>query len=341
MSQTPTLGWGIVAPGAISRTFAESLRRHRAGRVVAVTGRSLERSREFAREFGGSAVDTLEQLLADPAVQAVYVATPHPQHFEPAHKVLEAGKALLCEKPMTVSVADTEALVAASRRLRVPLAEAYMYRCHPQVAWVQEVVRSGQLGKPVLLEAPFCFAAPFDPKGRLFAPELGRGGIYDVGGYPVSLALAIGSAASGSLVLPTLEAAWAERAPTGVDAHATATLRFPGGFVAKVSCAVMRDLGQVATLHLEHGRVVLETPYLVDNQRHAVAAKVRIARDGRPEEVRVLSAPVDNYAAEALALAAMVAAPQKPLEPPAPLVGHAESLALARLLDAWRRAALA
>ena len=341
MSQQPTLRWGIVAPGAISRTFAESLRRHRAGSVAAVTGRSLDRSREFAREFGGSAVETLDQLLADPEVQAVYVATPHPQHFEPARRVLEAGKALLCEKPMTVSVADTEALVAASRRLRVPLAEAYMYRCHPQVAWVQEVVRSGQLGKPVLLEAPFCFSAPFDPKGRLFAPELGGGGIYDVGGYPVSLALAIASAAAGSLVLPTLEGAWAERAPSAVDAYATATLRFPGGFVAKVSSAVMRDLGQTATLHLEHGKVVLETPYLLDNQRHAVTARVRVARDGRPEESKVLAAPVDNYAAEAFAMAALVANPQRPLEPASPLVSHAESLALARLLDAWRRAALA
>ncbi len=341
MSQTPTLGWGIVAPGAISRTFAESLRRHAAGRVVAVTGRSLERSRAFAAEFGGSAVATVDELVSDPAVQAVYVATPHPQHFEPALRVLEAGKALLCEKPMTVAVADTEALVATSRRLRVPLAEAYMYRSHPQVAWLQDVVRNGDLGRPVLLEAPFCFAAPFDPKGRLFAPELGGGGIFDVGGYPVSLALAVAAAASGSLVLPTLESAWAEKAPTGVDAHATATLRFPGGFVAKVSCAVMRDLGQVATLHLERGRVVLETPYLVDNQRHAVAARVRIARDGRPEESRVLTAAVDNYAAEALALAALLAGSQRALELPAPFVSHAESLALARLLDAWRRAALA
>lgn len=333
-------GWGIVGPGAIARTFAESLRRHDAGRLERVTGRSPGRSAAFCRDVGGRPAVDLDELLTDTAVQAVYIATPHPQHLEPALRCLEAGRAVLCEKPMTVRPEDTTRLVAAARRLRVPLVEAWMYRCHPQVGRLLQLLAEGTLGRPVALTSGFCFAAPFDPRHRLFDPELGGGAILDVGGYPVSLALLV-AAAMGETGEPEVEAVRGQLTPSGVDGRAEARLRFANGFTARVAAAVTADEGSGAVLECEQGRVVLDTPFLVADGRHGVTARLRWQRDGGPEQVAALSAATDHYAAEALAVARMLADPAQPLEPPPPMVGLDESLRIARVLARWRSAVLA
>ncbi len=336
MSETASVGWAIVGPGAIARTFADSLRRYRAGRLVQVLGRSPERTAAFCRQAGGMPATALRELLIDPTVQAVYVATPHPCHFETALRCLDAGKAVLCEKPMTVQPGDTETLVAASRRNRVPLVEAWMYRTHPQIARLLQIVRGGELGRPLTLTASFCFSAPYDPESRLYHPAQGGGAILDVGGYPVSLALAVAAARSGQLQEPELGNVQGERAPSGVDQHASATLSF-GDFTARVTTSISRALGSTAEIQFEHGKVTLPTPFLVDGMRHGTKALLRIEKTGEPAVAEPHIAGVDCFAAEAQEMALLLASPLRPVEASPPMVGHAESLLIGRLLAAWAR----
>src|SRR3954463_16003973 len=136
------LNWGIITTGWIARKFATDLLQSRTGRLVAVGSRPLAAAEKFAHDFGGArAHASYESLLADPEVQAVYIGTPHPLHLEWAVKAAEAGKHILCEKPLTLRLADTLRIIEAAKRHDVLLMEAYMYRFHPQTLKLVELVR--------------------------------------------------------------------------------------------------------------------------------------------------------------------------------------------------------
>ena len=195
------LQWGILATGNIARAFAQGLTHSTTGKLVAVGSRSEDGARRFGQEFGLSPVSchpTYEALLADPAVQAIYISNPHPGHAEWAIRCAEAGKHILCEKPLAMNHAEAMAVVEAARRHDVFLMEAFMYRCHPQTRRIVELIRDGAIGAVRVIQATFSFRAAPDPKSRLLDPELGGGGILDVGCYPVSMSRLIAGAATGA-----------------------------------------------------------------------------------------------------------------------------------------------
>ena len=175
--------------------------------------------------------------LADPGVQAVYIATPHPQHVEWAVRAAAAGKHVLCEKPAGLTHAEMVIMAEAARAHSVLFMEAFMYRCHPQTAKIVEMVRQGLLGEIKLIQSAFGFNAPFDPGSRLWSNATAGGGILDVGCYPVSMARLLAGAAVGAPFLDPVEVTGAGQLhpETGVDLVAAATLRFPTGLVAQVS----------------------------------------------------------------------------------------------------------
>jgi len=328
-----SLRWGIVGPGAIARVFVESLRAAQAGEVGFVCGRKLPTASAFCAELGGEPTADLQALLDDPSTRAVYIATPHPFHHAAARAALRAGKAVLCEKPLTTDPLCTRELIDCARETGQPLVEAWMYRTHPQVARLFELVHAGAIGRPVRVEAHFGFEAAFDPTHRLFAPELGGGGILDVGGYPISFALGVARAANVDGP-PRLVAAAGELAPTGVDLHAEATLHLADGFEAHLAVSLGRELGRAARVIGERGTLSLADPFLPEGRRHGRVGQLLVETETgtRTEE---LVAPHDCFALEALEVARLVAAGE--VGPSFPLVGHAETMAIAGLLDAWRR----
>ena len=140
----------------------------------------------------------MRRLLADPEVDAIYIATPHPSHAEWAIKAAEAGKHVLCEKPMGLTAFEADAMIHAARKAGTFLGEAFMYRLHPQTLKLVELVKSGAIGEVRMIRSSFGFAMPgFMPEHRLYANDLAGGGILDVGGYPVSMARLIAGAAVG------------------------------------------------------------------------------------------------------------------------------------------------
>jgi predicted dehydrogenase len=192
------LRWGIIGTGNIASRFASQVPTSAANTVVAVGSRSIDSANAFADKWDiANRHGSYDDLLADPEVDAVYIATPHPMHVEWAIKTAEAGKHVLCEKPLAINKAWAEAMIEAAVANDVFLMEAYMYRCLPQTKLIAQLVRDGELGTVHQIQATFAFASSYRPESRIFADELAGGGILDVGGYPVSMARLIVGAATG------------------------------------------------------------------------------------------------------------------------------------------------
>ena len=224
------LQWGIIGTGRIARTFASDLSYIDDGVIAAVGSRRLSSAQEFAAEFGvASAHGSYEELVADPHVEAVYVATPHPMHFANARLALDAGKPVLVEKAFTMTVDEAVELVAIARERGLFLMEAMWTRFLPHVVALRDIVRSGELGEIVEVIAEHGKWFEKDPTSRLFAPELGGSAMLDLGVYPVSFASMI-------LGMPTRVAAMVTPAFSGVDATASAVLGYDSGAQAIVTC---------------------------------------------------------------------------------------------------------
>jgi predicted dehydrogenase len=242
--------WGILGPGGIARRFFRSAIGSSTGRIVALGTRNPG-SGNLATDFPETRIHaSYDALVSDPDVDAIYIATPHPFHAEWAIRAAKAGKHVLCEKPMAMSAAQTEAIFEAARRHGVFMGEAFMYRHHPLTRFILDYIDSGKLGQVCLIKSSFGFALPDpDPNHRLLSQDLGGGAILDVGGYTVSIArLLAGHQATGRSADPISFAAVGTIGPTGVDTLATALLGFPNDVVAEISGSIL--LAQDNVLHV-------------------------------------------------------------------------------------------
>ncbi len=335
MSLLP-LRWGILGTGSIAHKFAQALRETPAARLVAVGSRGRESAERFAAECGGArAHGGYAALIADPEVEAVYVATPHPSHAELAIAAARAGKHVLCEKPLTLNLADSERVVAAARAAGVTLMEAFMYRCHPQTLKLAALVRDGAIGRLGLVQAAFGFHCDFMPGHRLFANALGGGGILDVGGYPVSMARLLAGAAAGQAFANPVAVTGAARLhpEEGTDLHAAATLRFDGDIVAQVACGVSLELENVVRVFGSEGWILVREPWFAASERGMTG--IELHRRGRAPELVEVPAERGLYVYEAEAFAAAVRAGWREV----PAMTPADTLGNMAALDAWRVAA--
>ncbi|MCU1404520.1 MAG: oxidoreductase domain protein, partial [Glaciihabitans sp.] len=258
------INWGILATGNIARQFAKTAATSDSATVVAVASRDQAKATAFAEEFGiAAAYDSYDALFADPAVDAVYVCTPHPQHAELVIRAAKAGKHILCEKPSTMTHAELDVALTAVRENDVFFMEAFMYRCHPQTQQLVDIVASGELGDIRLIRCLFSFQTDYDPSSRLFNNELGGGGIMDVGSYCSSMArLLAGSAQGLPFAEPLLIKAIAELDPAeGTDLYSSAVLKFDGGVLAELTCGVLLNQPDTVTVYGSQGSVTVSNPW--------------------------------------------------------------------------------
>ena len=256
--------WGILAVGRIAGTFAAALQDAPGSVLHAVAGREIERAQAFGQQHGAKrCYGSYEALLADPEVDAVYIATIHPLHLEWIQHALRAGKHVLCEKPLTMNLREAkqaQKLATGQGRL---LREAFMYRYHPQLQKLADLISAGTIGRVRLIESSFCFDAGDHPETRTLNKELGGGGILDVGCYPLSAARLIAGRAQGRLFAEPLELkAVGHLDPRGkVDTWTTAVLRFEGDVLAQLTCAVRLQAGHSLKVHGELGQISLDRPW--------------------------------------------------------------------------------
>ncbi|MEV4759080.1 Gfo/Idh/MocA family oxidoreductase [Micromonospora sp. NPDC049559] len=311
--------WGILATGHIAGRFVEDLRLLPDAEVVAVASRTSAAARTFAdRHDIPRAYGSWSELAADPEVDVVYVATPHAAHFDAAMTCLTAGRAVLCEKPMTLDRASSAELVETARAKGAFLMEAMWMRCNPLVLRLGELLAEGAIGEVTSVQAAFGLAGPFPPEHRLRARALGGGALLDLGIYPISLAhLVLGA--------PDEIRSWAKLSPEGVDENTGVLLGYESGAVATLTCGLVGATPLAATVTGTRGRIELADTFFVPD-------RLTIHRgDAEPE---VITGPPDGggYQYEAAEVQRCLRAGL--LE--SPLVPHATTLEIMGLLDTVR-----
>ena len=306
------LRWGILSTANITDKLLDSGTDQE---FVAVGSRDGARAEAYAREKGiARAHGSYEALLADPDIEAIYNPLPNALHVEWSIRALEAGKHVLCEKPLSRRPEDVDrAFDVAEREGRV-LAEAFMWRHHPQVARARELLDGGAIGDLRIIRAHFAFPVA-DPDDIRLQPSLDGGGLMDVGCYCVSGCRTLAGAEP--------ERAWAELIPGGhgVDVALAATLRFPGDVLAHLDCGLSYPGGSRLAAAGTEGSFALADPW------HGNDAVIELRRaDGSVE--RIEAGPANSYALELADFEAAVRG-ERP-----PLLGRDDALGQARTIAA-------
>ena len=264
--------WGIIGAGSIAGRFSEALAALPEAERLAVGSRSGDSADRFAEAHGfARAYPSYEKLAADPDVDVVYVATPHPFHAENAELCLRAGKAVLCEKPFTVNAAEARRLVGLARERDLFLMEGMWTRFFPLMGRLRRMLADGAIGEPRMLTVDFGFRAELDPASRLFDPKLGGGALLDVGVYCVSFA---------SMVLgkPVRGTGLSHLGETGVDEQFAATLEHGEGRISAITAGTRTASPHEATVLGTGGYARIHSPWW---QPEAMT----ISRPGREDEV--------------------------------------------------------
>ncbi len=251
---TDKIRWGIMGTGQIAKKFATGLTVLPEAELVAVGSRTAAAANKFADMFGvPHRHGSYEALVDDAGVDVVYVSTPHSLHKENSLLCLQAGKAVLCEKPFTINAAEAEAVIQFARQQQLFLMEAMWTRFIPLMVKVRQLLADGVIGRVRMLVADLGFRAAFDPHHRLFKPELGGGALLDVGIYPVSLAsLLFGS--------PTRITGMAHLGQTGVDEQTAVILGYDQDQLATLYAAIRTDTPGEALLMGSRGRIRIHAP---------------------------------------------------------------------------------
>jgi predicted dehydrogenase len=313
--------WGILATGYIAATFVEDLRLLPDAEVVAVGSRTPETARAFADRHGvPRAYGSWQEFAADDDIDVVYVATPHAAHFDATMTCLAAGKAVLCEKPITLDRASSQQLVDTARANDVFLMEAMWMRCNPVVLRILELIADGAIGEVTGVQADFGVGGPFPPEHRMRARALGGGALLDLGVYPISLAHLL-------LGLPDQVRAWAKISPEGVDENTGIILGYDSGAVATLTCGMIGATPVAATITGRTGRIDLSPPFYRPTQ-------VALHRAGAATpELLPIDLTGSGYQHEAAEVQRCLRAGL--LE--SPLVPHAATLEVMGLLDDIRQ----
>ncbi|MEI6098829.1 MAG: aldo/keto reductase, partial [Alphaproteobacteria bacterium] len=332
-----TIRWGIIGAGNIANNFADGLAQASSGQLTAIASRDVGRRGSFGDKYAIPADKRYSDhvsLLADDQIDAVYIATPHPWHAELSIAALRAGKHVLCEKPAGMNAAEVTAVTEVAAQCECLFMEAFMYRLHPQIARVLDIIATGEIGRPQHIKTHFGFDAPYRPDSRLYDLALGGGGILDVGGYPASLSRLIAGAVLGQpFANPVSVKGTGTLAATGVDAVAYGLLSFASGFTAEIAVAVARNMDNRAVITGSLGTIIIDDPWVPGRNVGPSDATIHITvgKDSRSETLRD---PKMLFAFEAEHVSRAIA--NGLLQAPFPAPSHADSIGNNETLDKWR-----
>ncbi|QSF44850.1 Gfo/Idh/MocA family protein [Paenibacillus tianjinensis] len=256
---TQKLRWGIIgcaqiATGSVMPAILES----ETGIIEAVASRGLEKSSAVAAEFGiNKAYGSYEELLADKDIDAVYIPLPNHLHREWVIRAAEAGKHVLCEKPIALNSTEAAEMVEACRKAGVHLAEAYMYRHHPRIAELREIISRGDIGELRSIRGTFTYNDAGDISNIRFKSAWGGGSLYDVGCYPLSAARLLFGAEPEAV---TVQAIFSPE-HDNVDMMASGLVEFPGGVSLIFDCGMWAYNRQLLEVLGTEGRIEIPMPF--------------------------------------------------------------------------------
>ena len=301
--------WGILSTANINDALIDPIRWASRSELAAVASRSQAKAEAYAKEKGiPKAHGSYEALLADPGIDAIYISLPNTLHCEWTVKAAEAGKHVLCEKPITPTLAELDEVEAAAKANNVTIFEAFMYLHHPQTLKVKEMIQSGQLGDLQLINSWFAYYLPPEDSDNIrLAPDLAGGSLWDVGVYPNSLAIVMAQAGAPVEV-------WASqiKGETGIDVSMVAQLKFANGVVAQISSGFRSPFREGAQIVGSDGRLRINEPW----KPHQSGRGSRIAFDSRADVEETIEFPhSDPYQHEVEAMEACVLDGAEPVVP--------------------------
>lgn len=275
-----SIGWGIIGVGRIAtNAVAPAIQWSANGHLVAVASRNRDTAATKARELGAiRAYPTYEAILSDSEVEAVYIGLPNGMHEEWAVRCAQAGKHVLCEKSLTLTLASARRMAAAFAPRRLRLIDAFMYRHHPQWSLVRSLLDEGAIGKLRVVRASFCSRCD-DPNDHRWA-TLGGGALWDLTCYGVNVARFVTRSE------PLRVSAFADsRTPHGVDATTQASLEIDGGVLAAVTGSLLGKDAQSLVLHGDQGTIEVPSPFLPAWEPTEIVVKRSFIGENRRYEV--------------------------------------------------------
>ena len=310
------LNWGILGTGMIARKFAEELNQTHPESLVAAGSRSQEKAAEFGVPYSIQNTGTYEDVLADPSVEAVYIALPNGMHHQWSIAAMKAGKHVLCEKPIASNLREAEEMFAVSKSTGKTLIEAFMYRTHPTIINLVEQVRSGDIGEIRLIRSNFSFSRSIDPNDARYHPDQAGGSLMDVGCYCVNFCRALLDQN------PSEVSAMAHIHETGVDDYAAGLLRFGDTTLATFTCGMTVKNDWSTFIAGTDGHIRIDNPWFPDG-KYSITRSQGIER-------KEYKSDLGAYSQEALAFNEAVAGNSPPW------ISEAETLGNLHTLDQLR-----
>ncbi|WP_413698540.1 Gfo/Idh/MocA family protein [Psychromonas sp. KJ10-10] len=314
-----TTHWGIIAPGGIAQQFAIGLTAVEGASLYSVAGRSIDKAQAFAEKHNAEKYyDDYQAFLADDKLDAIYIATPHPFHKEFAMMCLEAGKAVLCEKPIAMNESELSEMIECAKQNNVFFMEAVWTRFLPATVKIRQLLADKVIGEITRLTADFAFNASKEIR-RLYEPELGGGALLDVGIYPVNYATMI----LGNTPKQILSTAYLGE--TGVDERASIILDYGNGVMANLYCGITTFAKNEAVIYGEKGVITVHDFWQ--------SQKLRISYfDEREDEVIELPHAQNGYCYEAQEVMSLLAENKKESE----IMSLEDSMAVMQIMDKLR-----
>ncbi|MGW8481712.1 Gfo/Idh/MocA family protein [Microbacterium sp. NPDC055903] len=311
----PVLRWGVIGTGGIANRFARAVHRRTPQRIVAVTARDAARTAAFAAEHGiARTTASAEQLVADPGIDVVYIATPHSSHHRLALLAISEGKHVLVEKPLATSSHEAREIMAAASAAGVLAMEAMWTLYLPQSDVIRRLLADGHIGEVHQVSADFGSVVAYDPSNRMWDPALAGGALLDLGVYPIAFAASV-------LGQPTRVQASGVTTADGIDLRSVALLSHAGGAEAVVSCSMVSESPVGARIIGAHGRIDVVEPFFAPTG-------LVIRRGGEVEEWRdtAFDERYDALSYQATALAGYIGEGRResPLQPLAAVAAELE-----------------
>ena len=269
MANPTCLRWGLLGTARINQAVISPIRSSKKSLLLAVASRLQDKAAQYAESWKiPHYYASYEALLADPEIDVIYNSLPNGLHAEWSIKAMQMGKHVLCEKPITTNIKEIDAVIETSKKTGMVIAEAFMYRHHPQTLFVKEIIDNGQVGNLQLIRGSFCYTITRPDNPRL-DPHLGGGSLWDVGCYPISYArYVIGEepiAVYGSQVTGL----------NGIDMLYSGQLSFPGGVISQFECSFITPFKALMEITGDRGRITIPEPY-----KPGKRTKILYERDG-------------------------------------------------------------
>ncbi len=249
------LRWGLLSTARINRAVIPPIRSSQRSELRGVASRDIVKAKEYAKDWQiPHAYGSYEELLADDKIDVIYNPLPNHLHAEWSIRAAEAGKHVLCEKPLALSVAEVDQMAAAAQRHNVVIAEAFMYKHHPQTLKVLELVEQEAIGEVLLVKGAFTFNLD-RPDDVRWVPEWGGGSIWDVGCYPISFTRLVARAE------PVEVFGWQVTGSTGIDVVFSGQMRFASGLLAQFDCGFRAPYRTAIEIVGTKGSIELASPF--------------------------------------------------------------------------------